>query len=576
MKINIHFLIIFIISCLAFVGDIIIYAFNLKYALALIITTIFVGAIFFLLIKKKKIIVTSDFEKIDLILCVAMFFVTIISGIVYPDFVYDTLSYHEYLQKDPFVDKVNFDFFPGRIFCVCLFPLGDRMYYILRALFGYRFAAILSFYTVIVLYYQVKKILKILTNNNRYSSIFAYACLCIISFLEYIGTYYIDAICLVFTVQVLLMILESKEVFEDRLRLYIIAIVCGISIGIKITQFFFIIPLLLFMLYLNIKNFKKIKIIDLVVCIILAVLPYAVYLIDNYKQTGSPLFPYYNSILKSEYFSETDWVDERFTLSGMLNHIIWPIKEGFTYACYGDEMPHVDPLFGIGYIFTVGYLIYGLIKKKYNIIFKLSILAIVCDIAWLVVMKGYLRYGSFVGEVFAIIMFTIIANLFKDKKYLPKFKHWLLTILILETICGVIILFKYCDFKNGAYLFKDREKEEYKISIDGVWGAPRDCVGFVSLVREEGTPIYSLHREYFEDNEKTLKEWEEKIKKNNNKIYTIIDHYNGALVDNHRIKEIEKDGFEVVHVVKLIRPDELPYMNANSTWFLVRLKYTGE
>ena len=174
MKINIYFCIVFIISMIAFITDIILYIIGGKYLISLIISALIVINIFVYWIKKQKIEITIDFEKTDVFLFIGMFFITIFSGIVYPDFVYDTISYHEYLQKNPFMDKVNYDFFPGRIYCMGLFPVGDRMYYIIRYFFGYRFGATLSFFSTIVIFYQVKNILKILTNNSKMSSIITY------------------------------------------------------------------------------------------------------------------------------------------------------------------------------------------------------------------------------------------------------------------------------------------------------------------------------------------------------------------------------------------------------------------
>lgn len=571
MKVNIYFFIVFILSCIAFVGDIIIYIFNLKYLLALILSTIFVGLIFLIFLKCKKIFITVDFEKSDILLFIAMFFITIISGIVYPDYVYDTISYHEYLQKNPFIDKVNFDFFPGRIYCMFLFPLGDRMFYIIRYFFGYRFGAILSFFSAIVIFYQVKKILKLLTDNSKISSIISYGIFGIIAYSINIGTYYIDPICVLFTNQILLLILENDDIFEKKFKLYIIALLSGISIGIKITQVFFIVPLIIYMIYTNRKSIKKLKILDIILCIILAILPYIVYLIDSYVQTGSILFPYYNNILKSEYFEKTSWTDERFNLSGIFNYLFWPVIKGFSYGCYGDDNPFIDPIFGVAYLFTIAYFIYGILSKKRDKIFELSIVAIANYIFWIAVMKGYFRYGSFVGILFCIEMLAIIANLIDQKININKLTDLFFILLISEILIGAQMMYLYCDYENGKQIFKDTDKEEYKISIDGVWGAPEDCVGFVSLVRKENTPIYNLHKDYFDDTDKTLNMWEEKIK--NNDIYTIIDYYGGEFEDNNRVKALTKDGFEIEEVVEVYTSDEIPYINTNSLWYLVKINY---
>ena len=572
MKINIYFCIVFIMAMIAFITDIILYIIGGKYLMSLIISALIVINIFVYWIKKQKIEITIDFEKTDVFLFIGMFFITIFSGIVYPDFVYDTISYHEYLQKNPFMDKVNYDFFPGRIYCMGLFPVGDRMYYIIRYFFGYRFGATLSFFSTIVIFYQVKNILKILTNNSKMSSIITYGIFLLMSYSIYVGTYYIDNICVLFTLQILYIILSNNDLFQCKSKLRLIALISGIAIGIKITQIFFIVPLLIYMLIKNIKDIKNVNLLDIIQCFILAILPYIVYLIDNYMQTGNMLFPYYNAIFKSEYFGDYNWIDERFTLNGLINYLFWPVIEGFNYGYYGDEHIFIDPIFGISYICTILYIVYCFIKRKRDIKFQISILAMACYVIWIITMKGYFRYGFFVGILCCLVLYAIIVEWLGKKKISNFYSFPLyISIIVTEVFLGFYILIIGCDFENGKYIFKDTDKKEYKIEIDGVWGAPKDCCAYVSLVRKEGTPIYNLHREYFSDKETTLKMWEDRIK--NNDIYTIIDYYGGDFENCYLVKKLKEDGFEIEEIVEVYNVNEIPYMNANSVWCLVKLKY---
>lgn len=572
MKINIYFFIMFILACVAFIGDIIIYILKAKYLVAIMLSFIIISIIFALAIKNKKIKIVFDFEKSDLFLFIAMFFITIFSGIVYPDFVYDTISYHEYLQKNPFMDKVNFDFFPGRIYCMFLFPLGDRMFYIIRYFCGYRFGAILSFFSTIVMFYQIKNILKILTNNSKISSIISYGIYFLVAFSINVGTYYIDMIGLPFLLQIIYMALENEDIMENKIKLYMVGILSGIAIGIKITQAFFVMPIIIYIIFKNRKYIKKISKWNVIIFTFLAVLPYMIYLFDNFKQTGSILFPYYNNIFKSQYFDDISWIDERFNISGIFNYLFWPVIKGFSYGCYGDDNPFMDPIFGIAYIFSIIYLFYCIFTKKRGKMFELNLIAIISYVLWMLVMKGYFRYGIFVGVLFCIEMFAIIVNYLNKKiSTFEILKDIYVFFIVGEIIFGICCLYMICDFQNGTKIFKDTDKDSYKISIDGVWGAPEDCVAFVSLVREEDTPIYNLHKDYFDDTEKTLKMWQEKIENNN--IYTIIDYYGGNFEDNFRVKSLEKDGFVIEEILKKYTAEEIPYINTNSVWYLVKINY---
>ena len=366
------------------------------------------------------------------------------------------------------------------------------------------------------------------------------------------------------------MILDyEEEIISNKLYTIFFALISGISIAIKITSVFYILPIYL---YLLISNRKKIKMSFFLLTSIFIISPSLIYLIDNYVQTGSILFPYYNSIFKSEFFEYYNWIDERFTINGIVNKLIWPTIIGFKYGKYGDDFEYADIVMGISYILFVISLIISVIKKRIDKITILQLLTVSFYIFWIVVMKGYHRYGVFVIIMATLLVLSRIINII-DKKNIT-IKNSIKNVLILYfpfliAMCGFSFMYRF-DYNNFRYMFKDTDSEKYKISIDGVWGAPEDTSAYVSLVREENTPIYNLHREYFEDSEKALAMWEDKI--NNNKIYTIIAYYGGRLEDNEVYKLIKNDGFEIKDIIKEYTASEIPYINANSTWILVELE----
>ena len=570
MRINGFFMVVFMLALIASINDILIFCFGINYICSLIISALFAIIALVLLIKKKKIIVSSDFEKSDILLFIAMFFFTLISGVVFPEYVYDTSSYHLYLQKCFPIDKVNFDFFPTRIYCICLFPLADRMYYIVRFLFGLRLGTLLSFFSPIVLYYQTKKILKKCTNDSKLINVFSYAIFGITTYSRYIGTYYIDNIMVLFLLELIIIVLyNEKELLKDKLYTIIFALISGFSIAIKITAIFYLIPIYLYLLFVNRKGMK---ISSLLILFIFIIGPSVVYMVDNYIQTGSILYPYYNTIFKSEYFGDYNWVDERFTIKGIVQKAFWPLRLGFNYERYGDDLDCLDIFFGLSYLGFLVSLVFDIYKKRMDTITKLEIFVVISYIFWIVVMKGYCRYGTIVALVMAMIVYGRIINYIdlKNIKFDSALKISLIGSVYITTIVFGIYSFKDFDYNNFKYIFKDRDIEKYTIAIDGVWGAPEDNSGFVSLIRQEGTPIYNLHRKYFEDSPKALSMWEEKM--NNNRIYTIIDYYGGELENNWTYKKIVQDGFRIKEIVDEYTTDEIPYINCNGKWILVEIE----
>ena len=135
MKINIHFLMILILATIVFLSDSFIYIAKINYWLAISISSIITIGLFCFVKKKTNINVKSDFSWFDLLFFVLVF-LRLISIILMPDESYDVCSYHIYLQENPFIDKINFDFFPGRTINSFLYPLGDRMFYLFRMALG--------------------------------------------------------------------------------------------------------------------------------------------------------------------------------------------------------------------------------------------------------------------------------------------------------------------------------------------------------------------------------------------------------------------------------------------------------
>ena len=199
MKINVHIFLLLILACIAAINDAIIYIFNMQYNIALFLSAIFVACIFFVLVKKIKLFeVKSDFDKGDLFFIIPFLALAVYVLLAF-DTNFDCTNYHYYLQKDPFRDKLHFDFLPGKSYNSFLFPLGDRMFYIFRNIFGIRFGRLLSAYTLIVVFYQTKRILLEQYNLPKKKLIILSAGVAVIGpCLEKVFTYYIDNFSCVF------------------------------------------------------------------------------------------------------------------------------------------------------------------------------------------------------------------------------------------------------------------------------------------------------------------------------------------------------------------------------------------
>lgn len=603
MKINLHVFLFYIIAVIASINDILIYTTPLEYSyISLSISAIMVFFINIFLIKKKIIIVKFDFDLYDLIFLTSLILLYLIFSNI-ADVSFDTVNYHIYLQENCFADKINFDFFTGRTINGFLFPLGDRMHYICRYILGYKLGTILSYYCLCILYYQMKELLK--TCVPKISKV----TLCIFSMMptfcyfvnDFLGSYYIDCFSYVLLLELIILFVKKIDLFEEKKYLYYITFVLGLATGVKLPNLILGAVIVIAIILRNIvkdkkiiinEKIKKVKIKDFLICFILLIFPFIIYAIDNYIQTGSPIYPYYNKVFKSEYFPEINWQDPNFGVPNVLYSFIWPVSVVIE-PDLGNDLNKSEFIFAVGYIIAILYIIIKLKNKKNNtknndsnnknnIILELSILSTCLSITWANFLMGYVRYAIILPILYVFIIELIILELIekiKEKKYvkinrlLVVFLSILLIIMISNQVSerytkleNSIALSKYPiidDGKGYTILKEDKEDIVYEIE-DGVWATIDNCSSPAVLLRNPNVPIYNLDTQWFLEDETLMKLRDEKIK---DKVFYIAA--NKKLLWIKTI--LERRGFEIIDTpIKYINPK---YQNVAEPWYIVKVKY---
>lgn len=160
-----------------------------------------------------------------------------------------------------------------------------------------------------------------------------------------------------------------------------------------------------------------------------------------------------------------------------------------------------------------------------------------------------MRYALIIPILYAIVIGSHIIWFYSkyESKNLHKAllvfeKYWLLQLV--NSIVYLSLNINMSIIDNYQLLLIDRNIN--KIDIDGVFGSINENVGYTSILRKEGIPIYNIRQKEFETNEYTLtmykkifkdqkvyvlvlysysSSYEEYFKKNNFK-YKIIKKYN--------------------------------------------------
>lgn len=547
MKINIHFWIFLNISIIASLCDIIGYTTKIPYEICVILSLILLGIINLILIKRKLIKIQSDFEFLD-ITFYFMIFLMMLLRLPIPDFSYDVSNYHIYLQENTYIDKINFDFFAGKTVNGFLFPLGDKMHYLFRHFLGYRLGTILSYYVIIVLFYQTKNILKLVCGDKKIIPIISILCFSSYIIRQWTGTYYIDNFCIVLILEIVHQMLIDKKCFENKKTIYLIALISGIATAIKITNIILILPIIICFMIKRRKQLTTSIIPVFIVSGIIVLIPSLIYIIDNMIQTGSPLFPYYNSIFKSEYFGLFSWKDSRFGIPNVLYALIWPIYVSCIKLGYGDNWLITDYIWAVGYIVTISYIIYSkfIKKNKNDLICNISILSLVLTLVWICFLEGYMRYALIIPVLYSIVLGAILIKLFSKLKIETNILDFFLFKILFPTILGLCIIFAAFNLnvrvlENYKLIYKDRK--DISLHIDGVWGVIADDSSITQLLREKQTPIYNLE-ESINTSDITQKMYYSKMKNNN--IYVLIDDYKYA----RKIYYLNVNGFHITEEVR--------------------------
>lgn len=593
-NINLSFYVLLLLFVQVIFSDTIIYFSKIKYIYAQIISFIPNLIINYILIKKRVIEIKSNFEKWDIPFFVLFLLICILT-IIFPDEYYDSYSYHIYLQKNVFADKINYDFFPGRTLTTYTYALVDRLYTLFTNKLGFRLGTIPSYFVIIIIYYEIKKIFDKLLNKNVNRSIVCLLSIlpiCAYIILEQIGNYYIDNICIALLLEFTYIILfENIDLFKNKSNVYYLSLLVGILVSAKFTNAFYIIIPLVYVLLKNIKDIKYLKWYDYFILILVYIIPMFVYMSDAIIDTGSPVFPYYNSIFKSKYFDNYNWYDKSYGTHSIFEVLIWPIILFFTPK-RGYVIHKIDYGFIIGYILSILYINYILFYKvlynyylkkikiiidKNNMIMSLIILYYNFVLAQFCI--GYVRYGGIIPILSIIFAIKLLIDSFSRKKFIY-------TIVLSYLTCSSVILgiSNYFDTGKMTYykgLFTNKEtiinrvkinascllkdQDYLKYDINGIWGVIGDDSAVPSMLNVDDKIVQLRNGTMIGETEISNTIYLNNIV--NNDIY--IPFY--ELKESSKLNQLDEYGFEIVEIVDYL-PNVLYMLDARPV-YIVKVKY---
>ena len=458
----------------------------------------------------------------------------IISRIAIPDSAFDTLNYHIYLQERVFSNNTGYNFFPARWINTFSLPLADRIHFLFRNILGYRLGIFANILVMVIIYYQIKIILNHFIDNKNYISLLACIILITEQLMSNMMNYYVDLMSIPLFLEILIIIYYNKK--SNTFTNIVVLFMAGVLVSLKISNAFFIIPLAIIYIF---KYKKDIDIKSLLIGIPVFTFPFLIYLINNYIQTGNPVFPFYNALFHSKYLPDNNWIETFYGPKRNIERVFWPIYILF----YPRRTFDADYYYGrVSFGYFISLILFIIIcikriikKEKLNDFDKLIILFILLCLIWSTNMMGYIRYALVLEVLSGIILSIIIFKTFTNKKNTSLVIGFLSVYAMAHTMFFTmgdmlngtreyswripmsIYNLSTNDKKNFRQLFAKKKNYEKKIK-------EIDCIGIIdynsgyAALLSKTKKIINLNEGYASEYGK--KEFEKRINKCKN-IYTV-------------------------------------------------------
>ena len=453
-EIRIESFLIVLFYSIVLVKDCFLWAFRNENAFWIRICVICISFVYivFALRKENTRIAFIHLTAMDML---AMIFIAFlfIAKMPFADHAWDTVNYHIYQQEALLRNPVEFDFMPSRTINTNVMVFSDSIFKMSREILGYRLGTIPTFVVMLVSYLLTKRLLYIVVPSWKEAciSLVALIGVCSDSMLLLLGLYYVDTLATPLILEAIYIIIAKKGENCCKEELLWLGYIAGLAVSIKLSNAFIVICLALLYLFLN---WRSISLAGVSSAAIAACVPLAVYMIRGYVYTGNPLFPYANSLFKSQWFVTDQSVnsyarlDVRFGPETIAEYIFWPFYALKNPARMGDESYYTGRLA----ITFIAWLILSAIcmlrregRKELHIICTIYGLFYLIYITF---MEGYLRYINVIDILGIVLMAGLIKESIKDKRNRASQMCccFLWSLLFVQTIiAGYNYLFDYGD-----------------------------------------------------------------------------------------------------------------------------------
>ena len=527
----------------------------------------------FLIIKFKTYFFIENQKKSTIVIIGVLFIILFsLTRIPYADCSYDVLAYHLIAQRPGFVNYfVNNNFALGH-YQVWGFPLADKMFWYFRFFLGYRCGTVLNSIALVVSYFQVIYLFDLVftekdgsKNKTIILNTSMWALLIVLShqLILMVGTYMVDIISLPFILEAQICLIKAIYKKQDKIKIMWFCLLLGFCFAFKLTNVIYIIPQCI-CYYLLIRNQLSLR--TFIFGSLFFLLPVLPYLLFNWYSVGNPIFPYFNTIFKSNYFPLVSAKDIRWGPEGLLQIILWPFFLVFKPQYRQSEIPQLFNLLlqlgALGLLIRIVRFLVFIKQKKIHPIDLMMFVFVFSGLLWSL-STGYSRYFEF-GYIFygffaLYLFYEINKRVFLTKTFSTLLSFLFLSFLIIQNFQTIISIEHGRCWNNNKFsltsakkeikkIFKDRNEVPQK-DIDIFFLTSKHYCGVADFLNPDSLIINAYYKDYTPYVQNLYNNLINNIKNNDNKNIYDIQNANFSMNQEY-INLVNKYNFDVIDIEK--------------------------
>jgi hypothetical protein len=301
------------------------------------------------------------------------------------------------------------DFFPA---FYPLNPAPDMLLGLLRHLLGYRLGTVTNYLVLLWAGTILDRLLRPYIADKWLRSAGVLLVLWTEHALFLINNYMVDLLALPLLLGATLIALRAGErgstTRGEAVRL---GLLLGASVALKLLNLAFVIPVVLIYactaLAARRMRLNRETATNALLAAVAFALPLAPFTLYIYRETGSPVFPFFNKIFKSPYWPLSTLADPRWGPKTAAEALVWPLRVAFRADRIGELAVYSGR---VSLVFVAALLCLVFARRDRNLR-ALSVATLAGALLWGATLTGYARYSVFVEFMGGAMLLGFVSSL---------------------------------------------------------------------------------------------------------------------------------------------------------------------